>query len=402
MVQVYWVRQMFNIQDQQFNQSIKVALTKVAKQMFEYNESTFPNESPVNQLSSNYYIVNINDVIDANVLEHYLKTEFESRQLLLDFEYAVYDCSSDNMLYGSYISAEDWQSQPEQAKELPKWNEFTYYFGIRFPDKSTFLLNKMGIWIFFTAVLLLFVLFYAYALFVILRQRRLSEFQKDFIDNMTHEFKTPISTINISADVLSRPKIKDEPERMMHYVSIIKKEIARLNNQVEKVLQMSKVEKKEFKLKKEEINLNSLLNEVVNNISQRLANEEVKLIYEKNNQDIIISADRTHLNNAIYNLIDNAIKYSKEENKKLSVRLVEAKSTAILYIKDNGIGIEKTLQKRIFDKFFRVPTQNIHNVKGYGLGLHYVKNVIDAHGWDLVLESEQGKGSTFCIKMRIR
>ena len=397
-IQVYWVRQLFNIQGKQFDQGITVALTRVAEQMFEYNESTYPNESPINQISSNYYIVNINDVIDANVLEHFLKTEFERRQLKLDFEYAIYDCSSDDMVYGNYINSEDWKSQPEEVKELPKYSEFIYYFGIRFPDKSTFLLSKMKIWLFFTGVMFLFVLFYAYALFVILKQRRLSEFQKDFIDNMTHEFKTPISTINISADVLSKSETRDNPTRMAHYVEIIKKEVLRLNKQVERVLQMSKVDKKEFVLKREKLNLHEILREIHKNQSERVKAEgiEFELLLDASRDDI--DADRVHLTSAVSNLVDNAIKYGGQE-KWLSVKTFNKESGLFVQISDRGPGIDPQLQKRIFDKFFRVPTQNIHDVKGFGLGLHYVKSIVDAHRWTLRLNSSPGKGSTFTLEI---
>lgn len=396
LIQIYWVRQLFNIQEEQFDVSIKVALTKVAEQMYEFNQSTLPNESTVNQRASNYYVVNINDVIDANVLEHFLTTEFEKRNLDLDFEYSIYDCSSDKMVYGDYISFSNKQEKPPKLTELPKYDEFIYYFGIYFPTKSTYLISKMQIWIFSSFVMLIVIAFYAYALFVMMKQKRLSEFQKDFIDNMTHEFKTPISTISISADVLSQPEIVQKPEKLQNYATIIKSEAGRLNNQVEKVLQMSKIEKDTFELKKEKLDLHKIVKNALANLEggfkQKNCQIEQKLLAKKS----FIEADKVHLKNTIYNLLDNALKYSKE-NPKIILQTQNQKNKLILSISDNGIGMDKTMQKRVFDKFFRVPTDNIHDVKGFGIGLNYVKTIVEAHGWEIELESKLGIGTTFKI-----
>ncbi|MCD4664357.1 MAG: hypothetical protein K8R68_03735, partial [Bacteroidales bacterium] len=207
--QWYWVNKSFSLVEEQFNRKVEIALYNVAEKMATFNNSELPNENPVRQMSSNYFIVDINDVIDAKILDHYLKTEFEYSNINIDYEYAIYDCETNRMVYGNYIKQNGAGDMKE--KKFQKYDEFTYYFGIIFPSKTLYVLNNMNIWLISSFVLFTAIIFFAYAIFIILKQKRLSEVQKDFINNMTHEFKTPISTIGISANVLSDPEIVNDP-----------------------------------------------------------------------------------------------------------------------------------------------------------------------------------------------
>ncbi len=396
-IQWYWVQKAFDIKEKQFNQTINISLRKVAERMAKFNNNTLPNEDPVAQISSDYYIVNFNDVIDANILEHYLKQEFIYHNMDIDFEYAIYDCTSDKMVYGDYINlSSDPNKEPEPTTNLPKYEEFIYYFGVNFPTKSTYLVSKMGIWIFFSLILLFAIIFFGYALFVILQQKRLSEVQKDFINNMTHEFKTPISTIAISADVISDPEIVHQPEKLKNYAGIIKDENNRLKNQVEKVLQMAILGKDELRLKKEQIKLHPLLKQVISSQELSLKKKNGRVEYDLMPGDPEILADPFHLTNIIYNLLDNAIKYTPVDPL-ITITTRATRQGIQLIIGDNGPGIKKEHHKKIFDKFFRISTGNIHNVKGFGLGLHYVKKMAKAHKWTIALDSKEEEGSQFMI-----
>ncbi len=396
--QVFWVKRAFDLKEKQFNQTVSIALKNVAEQMLSYNNHATSLINPVCQYSTNYFVVAVNDVIDANVLEHFLKKEFSRINLNLDFEYGIYDCNSERMVYGNYVNTglRNFDIENHQRKNLPKWENRTYYFGVNFPTRENHLLAQMGIWGFSSFVLLVMVVFFAYALFVILKQKRLSEIQKDFINNMTHEFKTPISTIAISSEVLKNPNIIQNPGRLLNYATIIQEEANRLRNQVETVLQMASIDKEEIKLKKEQVDVHEVIHKAVENIEPLLKHENGSLTFQLDALEPVVYADRLHLTNMIYNLLDNAVKYTQIQPVILIYTKNEGKGVSIC-IRDNGIGIGKEHQKKIFDKFYRVPTGNVHNVKGFGLGLNYIHSLVKAHKGCIRLESELQKGSVFSI-----
>ena len=393
-VQVYWFNKAFNTEEELFNREVNTALYNVANKFFEISEAAIPANNPIKQLSTNYYVVMINNEIDANLLEYLLKSEFEKRNINADFEYGIYDCTSDKMVYGSYVSFNPSSELKGESKVLPKWENQSYYFGVQFPDRTSLISNRLGIWVFSSSVLILVVIFFTYALFVILKQKRLSEIQKDFINNMTHEFKTPISTIALSVDVLSDPKITSQPDRLLNYTEIIKRENQRLKNQVERVLQMAGMDKDELALKKEKISIHKVINDAIEELSPGIDKIEQKLKVELAAKHHHVLIDKLHISNVIFNLVDNALKYCDKEPR-ITIQTFNEKRKVWVIIKDNGIGISEADQKKIFDKFYRVSTGNRHDVKGFGLGLSYVMQVVKAHRGSLSVESELGKGSTF-------
>ena len=247
-------------------------------------------------------------------------------------------------------------------------------------------------------MLLLVILFFAYSLFVILKQKRLSEIQKDFINNMTHEFKTPISTIAVSTQVLRNPDIIHQPERLLNYTTIIEKENIRLKHQVERVLQMARFDKEDIGLKKENVDVHQIIRDALQNTALSLQEKNGSVHCELGAGKHIISADRLHLTNVLYNLIDNAIKYCNEDPRIL-ISTADAGKFLSISVKDNGLGIARENHRKVFQKFYRVPTGNVHDVKGFGLGLHYVKSVVNAHKGSIKLDSELGSGSTFRINL---
>nr|NQU91414.1 HAMP domain-containing histidine kinase [Bacteroidota bacterium] len=398
LIQTYWLQKSWNIHEKQLNQTIFIALQNVAEKLSVYNQTVLPNENPVNQLSSNYFVVNVNSVIDANILDYYLRTEFDKLNISTDYEYAIYDCHDDKMVYGNYVSAKGEEKQIKLSNNLPKYSEYIYYFGINFPSKIDYLSGDMLLWIVFSAILLISVIFFSYSIFIILQQKRLSELQKDFINNMTHEFKTPISSINISADVISDPDILKDPKRLLNYGTIIKQENNRLNKQVEKVLQIARIEKSGFELKNEKIELNKLISDVADNCRSSNNLQKVIITTRFDGQIKTIVADKLHLTNIFHNLLDNAVKYSDGKPEiNIETRLNE--KLVVVSVADNGPGISKEYQHKVFQKFFRVPTGNIHNVKGFGLGLYYVKSICEAHRWKIHLESDRKRGTKFIIEI---
>ncbi len=396
-IQIYWLLKAWNMNEKQVNESISIVLNSVAHKMYLYNETVPPHENPVNQLSSNYFVVNINSVVDANILEYYLKSEFARIGLDVDYEYAIYDCHNDKMVYGNYISSQRGNKNISPSSNLPKYSEYLYYFGIRFPSIQNTVVSYMTIWLILSGIMLALILFFSYSILVIFRQKQFSELQKDFINNMTHEFKTPISSINISADVIIQPSITFDPERLLTYGKIIKQENSRLNILVDKVLQIARIEKTGFELKLEEVDLNELILPVIENCRNNAGKEflvKTKLIPEMGK----VYADLVHLTNIIYNLLDNASKYGGD-NPVITVETYCENKHIILKISDNGPGIPAAFQRKVFRKFFRIPTGNVHDIKGFGLGLYYVRNTCKAHGWKISLKSEAGAGCSFIISM---
>jgi two-component system, OmpR family, phosphate regulon sensor histidine kinase PhoR len=406
--QIYWVRRAFDLKEEALNRELNTALFNVAQQIFEINKVTSPVINPVEQISTNYFVVNGD--IDVSLLEFLLRTEFEKRNLNLDFEYGIYNCDSEQMVYGNYIAMES--KSKERKGDLPKWKDETYYFAVQFPTREANLVNQMGIWSFSTFVLLLVTVFFGYTLFVIFKQRRLGEIQKDFINNMTHEFKTPISTIAISAQVLKDPEIAKQPERLLNYATIIQNENLRLKMQVDRVLQAARLDKADIGLKMELLDAESIVNEAIANF--KLPVDErgggIHVVNEAANQHIL--GDRTHLTISVNNLLDNALKYCDRKpdvtirlsNLEVSTKIKKFSffgsrtvPSLVITVSDNGIGISPENQKQIFQQFYRVPTGNIHNVKGFGIGLHYVKLIVEAHGGTISLNSQVGLGSEFIL-----
>lgn len=402
-IQAYLLVNTWNEKEQEFGEKVVIALQKVAEQ-FEKMGSTPPAYDLINQVTSNYYVVDINDDINANNLEFFLRKELEKVGLREDFEYGIYNCDTRDIAYVKYISysegvAEEGGPPVEVELPVPADESLLYYFGVRFPNRTSQILSSMRLTLIFSAILLVTIFFFVYSMFIILRQKRLSEMQKDFINNMTHEFKTPISTIKISVDTfLKSPEIMKN-QRLSRYANIISEQNNRLNNQVEKVLNLARIEQDNFKLNVESVNLHELLLNVVSSARLQVEKQGGSLNTDFHDGRSTVRADKLHLTNIVHNLLDNAVKYCKAAPV-VTVCTEEAMGGKIrLSVKDCGIGISKEDLNKLFDKFYRVPTGNVHDVKGFGLGLFYAKNICNAHGWKISVESEPGAGTTVSILM---
>jgi two-component system phosphate regulon sensor histidine kinase PhoR len=393
--QIYWVRRAFDLKEAEFERTVHTALYNVAQQIFEINKTPSPANNPVKQVSTNYFTVMVNSEIDTGLVEYLLRNEFERRNIRADFEYGVYDCSNERMVYGNYVPLQT-AKEMTTSKKLPQWGNQAYYFGVQFPNRAGHITNQMGIWSFSSAVLLLVIVFFSYTLVVMLKQRKLSEIQKDFINNMTHELKTPIATISVSTEVLKNPEIIRHPDRLLNYATIIEKENGRLKQQVERVLQMARLDKEDIGLRKDPVDVHQLIGEAVQHAAVSLQEKGGQVSLALGARSHWVSADRLHLANVIHNLLDNAIKYCATRPE-IVIRTFLQDGGIAVSVQDNGIGISPENQKKVFERFYRVPTGNVHDVKGFGLGLSYVRTVLDAHRGKISLQSASGQGSTFCL-----
>ncbi len=396
-VQSYFLYEAWNSREKQLNQSINIVLRTVAVKISKLNQTLPVSPNPVRQMTSNYFVVDVNSEIDAAVLEHYLKAEFERQNIRIDYEYAIYDCNTDKMVYGNYISGAESTDGPRYGAELPKYQDYLYYFGIHFPSMRNTIAGEMTVFFFFSIILMILVIFFVYAMFVILQQKRFSELQKDFINNMTHEFKTPISSISISSDIITQPEIILDPERLQTYGRIIKNENQRLNLLVDKVLQVARFEKGGIQLKKEWLDMNLLILTVAENFKASLKTGG-RLEIKTDPAIGKVLADVVHLTNIIHNLLDNAVKYSGDQPE-ISVETRKNQNIVQIIISDNGPGIHPKFRNKVFRKFYRIPSGNLHDVKGFGLGLFYVKNICRAHHWIIRIENKPTPGTSFIIEI---
>lgn len=387
--------------EKQFNDRVVIALTDVTEQILSITKDPSDLYDAVKQERPNYFSVAINDTLHPYLLEALLRKEFARRHIQEDFEYGIYDCFTDSVVYGNYVSFDTLDNASITHTKLQKLDKDGHYFGVYFPERNSSLWedeSSRWMWIFPAVVTLIVFSFFAYSVWVILRQKKLNEMKNDFIGNMTHELKTPISTIALSAEVLSDPNIVNEPERLMDYAKIIGSENERLRTQVERVLQLSTLDKETLELRSETVDMHHLVKEVGASLRLPLAERKVALHMELDAERHTVLGDRVHLSNALFNLLDNALKYGRDDTT-ITVRSSSKGGELIISVQDEGIGISKDDQAYVFERFYRVHTGNVHNVKGFGLGLHYVQQIAQAHGGGIRLRSELGKGSTFILSL---
>ena len=265
-----------------------------------------------------------------------------------------------------------------------------------FPTKQSFIYESLNLLLPSIGVILLTFVIFVLTIFIIFRQKQLNNMKNDFVNNMTHEFKTPISTISLASQMLQDPGVAKNPDMMKHVSNVIRDETKRLSLQVEKVLQMSMFEKEKSTLKFTEIHINNLIKDIIGSFSLKVTSKGGKINSNlKAKQDMAL-VDEIHFTNVIFNLMDNALKYS-DKPLILNLETWNEKDNLLISVEDNGIGMKKEDLKRIFEKFYRVSTGNLHNVKGFGLGLAYVKKMVNDHNGIIKVESEPGLGTKFTI-----
>jgi len=418
--QIYWLDKAFEVQKSQyelvkeqeaaeaklFNDRVKIALSKVANEILTINNDPAELFEAVKQIRPNYFTVAINDTVHPYLLESLLITEFERSNIGENFEYGVYDCFTDSIVYGDYVPLTSEKTDGSHEAEAPqiKWDKDGHYFGVYFPDRKQVDLSppaqQASTWIFTAIISLIVFIFFAFAIYLILKQKRLGEMKTDFINNMTHELKTPISTIGLSSEVLMRKEIGKDPERLEMYAKLIFHENQRLRSQVDKVLQLATLDKDELDLNLMPNDIHQIIETAKHALTLARSEENIEVNLSLQADQHILLCDSVHIANVINSLIDNALKYSRD-TVQIQISSWNKNKSMFIKISDNGIGIAKDALPYIFDKFFRVHTGNRHDVKGFGLGLYYVKQMIEAHGGKVAVESIPNEGTSFLLKLPI-
>ena len=343
----------------------------------------------------------IDQRIDPEYLDQVIRRQFLNNGIDLDYEFAILRGNMD-LAYQSSGYYHDGEMDHFVKALFP--NDFfsrTGYLSLYFPRKASFLLRSLGFMGISSVILtLVIILSFSVTIYVLFRQKRLSEIKNDFVSNMTHELKTPISTISLASQMLNDETIPNETKNYGKISRIIGDESKRLGYQVEKVLQMAIFDQGKIKLKPKRTDVNELIHNVVTSFALQIGNKNGSIEEDYAAENAIINVDNVHFTNMISNLVDNAIKYSRE-TPSIHVSTLSRNGKLIIRIKDKGIGIRKEDQRRIFEKFYRVPTGNVHNVKGFGLGLSYVKKIAEEHHGSVSLRSEPGKGTEFEISLPV-
>lgn len=362
--------------------------------------SLFLNDMMQGLMSSSNY-QDFMDRLDVHLLDSLIRQELLDRGVKADYTYGVYGPKQNalivkvdernedpNHIYGSDLKVRLFPN------DLIREDHYLHLF---FPGKKGYLLRTMGPMLGTSALFILIMIFvFAAAINIIYRQKKVSEIKNDLVNNMTHELKTPISTIALACEALNDPAIDKTPEQMRTFVGMIRDENKRLGILVENVLQSAVVDTGNMKLKRVELDLHQLLNDVVKNMSMKAANLNGRIETDLRAEAPLVKVDRIHMTNVFNNLLDNALKYMRNEPH-IVVSTRSDLNGMTVHIKDNGVGIDRAHQKKIFDKLYRVPTGNVHNVKGFGIGLSYVKAVLEIHGGSINVSSQPGVGSTFKI-----
>ncbi len=392
-VQLYWLTKVYSFEQKQFNNNVVKSLRGVFEDLEMNDNPTQSLQQLIHTPADDYYIFKADTIPEQDSLTHYIRKEFSDFDVLTDVKLGAYSSSKKKYLYENYIPTAASGFHITPALGLPVFNQDYDHILLYFPHRYQYILGEMNFWIISSVALFLALIGLAISLFYFYRQKFLAEVQKDFVNNFTHEFKTPLAVIRIASDVLAQNDIIQKPDRFKRYASIIQNQTTHLQNQVEKLLKSASAENKKFPIDKESVQPAKLIEQALNKLQPLIEQKQALVELKVDNYETNIHADEGHLELAIINILENALKYSSSPH--IIVETGKEESDYFISVKDNGIGIEKKYIKEIFKKFYRVPTGNVHDVKGFGLGLNFVKRIIDGHDGKIRVNSLPGIGTEF-------
>lgn len=398
LTQTFWITKSWKIAQKQYDHRADEALNDVIEELEDYKDTTFRALHHLPWQKDPAKSESILDVIDTVILGELMHKYIDYHMLSENYNYAIVKTADSSVLY----STPDYHKQRSKCKPYKAclsciWKEDYFHLSLCFANQNKLILVELSMWLFWSSLFIIIVIFsFSYVIYTILRQKKLSEMKNDFINNMTHEFKTPISTISLASEVLLNAESDSSDNRIKKYSKIIFDENQRMRYQVERVLSMAQHERGELKLTRTKADIHELITGTTRNLFFGDSEKRLEMKFEFNATRTVLLLDELHITNIIKNIVENAYKYSNEDPQ-LEIITSDFQDGVIISFKDNGIGMSHETQKHIFDKFYRVPTGNVHNVKGFGLGLYYVKTMVDAHGGFVSVQSELNKGSRFDV-----
>jgi two-component system phosphate regulon sensor histidine kinase PhoR len=412
--QFLWIKSARDAKDKQVEENIVRAMGEADVMLTQDKSTIIPLNKkndllfPGDKLQLQYFKPSIKERFSLDEIHEVIRRAFNNHNLQnFPFEFAIFSSSftSDPEMSEKYFTLySDSANNKNHIIALEPQSGSSYenlvreeYLSVIVPHQKTIIWKEM-IWFIMGAILFTLIITTAFFITIrtLLKQKKLSEIKSDFINNMTHEFKTPLATISLAVDALKNEKVRNDAEKTNYFTAIIKEENKRMNKQVETILQAALLDKQEVKLKLKKLSAHDLIVSALNNINLQVEEKQGKMEVHMNAEKDMIMADEVHFTNLINNLLDNAVKYSKE-NPQIKLTTQNTGGYLKIKIEDNGIGMNKETLNRIFEKFYRAHTGNVHNVKGFGLGLSYVKTMVLAHNGHIKAESVLGKGSTFIV-----
>jgi two-component system phosphate regulon sensor histidine kinase PhoR len=394
-VQLYWLKKVYSFEQKQFDLNVVKSIRGLFEDL-EMNDAPGTNlQQLINTPDDNYYLFKADTIPIKDSLVFYIQDEFADFGVLTDCKLGAYSSTEKKYVYQEFIPApaSRYAGIKPLTQELPVFSQDFDHILLYFPHRHEYILEQMDFWIISSVVLFIALIGLAASLFYFYRQKFLAEIQKDFVNNFTHEFKTPLAVMKIASDVLAQDSIYRQPDRLERYAAIIQNQTEHLQSQVERLLRTASIETKDLPIRREEINAEELIAEALNKVQPLIDQKKAKVEVKMEEVNGRVQADRAHLELALVNLLENALKYSAESH--IVVQTGHFEDDFYISVKDNGVGIEKQYLKNIFKKFYRVPTGDIHNVKGFGLGLNFVKRIIDAHKGKIKVNSLPGIGTEF-------
>ena len=398
-VQLFWLNKIYNFEQKEFTTSVIKSIQGVYEDL-ELSDSTGVSlQTLIEQPNLNTFLFKIDSIPPKDTLINTILNNLEDFGVFTDCKVALYDDSLHRYAFEVYVPTAASKHPDFSGVDLPVYRTDYAYVQLYFPHRSKYIISAMSWWIISSVLLLLLLVALGFSMFHLYRQKFLNEVQNDFIRNVTHEFQTPLTTLMVGLDAIAKPSIVDYPAKLEKYTRLMQGQTAYLKQHIENLMKVLKAEADGMVIEKEIIAPNELIRKAIAQLNASIEEKNAKLdsVFEQNNTTVL--ADKGGLYVAILNLIANAIKYSKDP-----VIIVETKVVNGLYhisVKDNGIGIEEQYQKKLFRKFYRVPTGDIHNVKGLGLGLYFVKKVIDENKGTIHVKSITGIGSEFVIELPV-
>ncbi len=394
-VQLYWLKKVYSFEQKQFDLNVVKSIRGLFEDL-EMNDAPGTNlQQLINTPDDNYYLFKADTIPIKDSLVFYIQDEFADFGVLTDCKLGAYSSTEKKYVYQEFIPApaSRYAGIKPLTQELPVFSQDFDHILLYFPHRHEYILEQMDFWIISSVVLFIALIGLAASLFYFYRQKFLAEIQKDFVNNFTHEFKTPLAVMKIASDVLAQDSIYRQPDRLERYAAIIQNQTEHLQSQVERLLRTASIETKDLPIRREQINAEELIAEALNKVQPLIDQKKAKVEVKMEEVNGRVQADRAHLELALVNLLENALKYSAEPH--IVVQTGHFEDDFYISVKDNGVGIEKQYLKNIFKKFYRVPTGDIHNVKGFGLGLNFVKRIIDAHKGKIKVNSLPGIGTEF-------
>lgn len=398
--QLFWINNALRLGEDQFDSRVTIALQGALDEYVLSHQGTCDKSFGCLSIPNKSDSLFIN--LEPRVMDSLLRVHFDYHGLDTNFDLRIINCNTGKVLFEKSKGLEHPRRSSLHKISLScLQHRESHRMEVRFDQPRRWIVKDLVVWLAAAVIFLLIVILsFTYIVLTIVRQKKITEMRNDFINNMTHEFKTPISNISLACEVLKRPNITDSPERFNRYIDIINQENKRMRSQVDRILQVAVRNRDDLDIDRQKTDIHELIRDAVDTICLEDCRDgsTIDLDFRATRSELFI--DPVHFTNIIHNLIDNAQKYS-ESDPKILISTELRDNFFVIEFRDNGMGISQDAQRHIFEKFYRVPTGNLHNVKGTGIGLYYVKTMIEAHGGSIIVKSEIGNGSRFIITLPI-